>query len=258
MRCFQVFARWLFYGVLPCLTHFGAFLCPRRCSGMQPSSTEMVELPIRDRAGAGRALSLALQAYRDRKDVLVLALPRGGVPVAYEIATELDLPLDLMLVRKLGVPGQRELAMGAIASGGIRVLNTEVISSLSISDDVIDRVAGREREELERRETLYRGTRPWPEVAGKLVILVDDGLATGSTVRAAVAALRQRKPAAVIVAVPVAPPDTVRMLRGEAERVICLAMPEPFIAIGRWYLDFTQVSDDEVRQQLNQVWSRKF
>jgi len=212
-------------------------------------------LPLRDRVQAGRALGAALRTYRGRHDVLVLALPRGGVPVACEVAEFLGAQVDLMIVRKLGTPGQEELAMGAIASGGVRVLNRDVIEMLRISEHAIGEVERRERREIERREHAYRGTRPRPAIAGQCVILVDDGVATGATMRAAIAALRQSKPARVVVAVPVAPPDTVDVLRREADEVVCLAMPEPFTAIGCWYVEFSQLSDEEVRTRLAQSWA---
>lgn len=215
-----------------------------------------MKLPIEDRTAAGLALAQSLQDYRDRDDVIVLALPRGGVPVALEVARALGTPLDLMLVRKLGTPGQEELAMGAIASGGGRVMNEDVVRGLGISATAIERVAEQETAELRRREQAYRGDRPWPELAGQCVILVDDGLATGATMRAAVGAVRSNRPARIVVAVPVAPHDTIALLRQEADEVICLAEPEPFQAIGLWYLDFSQVSDDEVRDMLDQAWSR--
>ena len=203
-------------------------------------------IPFRDRLQAGRALGAALQAYRGRNDVLVLALPRGGVPVACEVADLLGAQVDLMIVRKLGTPGQEELAMGAIASGGVRVMNRDVIEALQIPERAIG--------EAERREHAYRGQRPRPAVADQCVILVDDGVATGATMRAAIAALRQQKPARVVVAVPVAPPDTVDVLRSEADEVVCLAMPEPFRAIGCWYVEFPQLSDEEVRTRLSRSW----
>lgn len=214
-----------------------------------------MELPIKDRITAGRALARAMEHYRDRQDLLVLALPRGGVPVAFELAQALDAPIDLMLVRKLGSPGQRELAMGAIASGGVRVLNEELVSYLGVSEETIEKVAASEQEELERRERAYRGDRPWPEIAGKCVILVDDGVATGATMRVAIKALRKQNPKELVVAVPVAPPDTVATLRREADAVVCLAMPEPFTAIGLWYANFSQVSDEEVTTQLARAWN---
>lgn len=212
-------------------------------------------LPLRNRTEAGRALGTALGAYRGRNDVLVLALPRGGVPVACEVADALGAQVDLIIVRKLGTPGQEELAMGAIASGGVRVLNRDVIEPLRIPERVIAEVERRERAEIERREHAYRGQRPRPAVAGQCVILVDDGVATGATMRAAIAALRQAKPSRLVVAVPVAPPDTVDVLRSEADEVVCLATPEPFMAIGCWYVAFPQLSDEEVRSRLGQSWA---
>ena len=212
-------------------------------------------LPLRDRVQAGRALGAALRTYRGRHDILVLALPRGGVPVACEVADLLGSQVDLMIVRKLGTPGQEELAMGAIASGGVRVMNRDVVEALQIPDGAVNEVERRERREIERREHAYRGQRPRPDVAGQCVILVDDGVATGATMRAAIAALRQQKPARVVVAVPVAPPDTVDVLRSEADEVVCLAMPEPFRAIGCWYAEFPQLSDEEVRTRLAQSWA---
>jgi putative phosphoribosyl transferase len=214
-------------------------------------------IPFRNRLQAGRALGAALRAYRGRSDVLVLALPRGGVPVACEVADLLGSRVDLMIVRKLGTPGQEELAMGAIASGGVRVLNRDVIEPLQIPDHAIDEVERRERREIERREHAYRGQRPRPAVAGQCVILVDDGVATGATMRAAIAALRQQRPAKVVVAVPVAPPDTVDVLRSEADEVVCLATPEPFRAIGSWYMEFPQLTDEEVRTRLSQAWAAR-
>lgn len=213
-----------------------------------------MELPIKDRITAGRALAKAMTNYRDRQDLLVLALPRGGVPVAYELAEALHAPLDLILVRKLGSPGQQELAMGAIASGGVRVLNEELVSYLHVSEETLEKVAAREQKELERRERAYRGDRPWPEITGKCVILVDDGVATGATMRVAIKALRKQNPKEVVVAVPVAPPGIIEVLRREADDVVCLAMPEPFTAIGLWYVDFSQVSDEEVTEQLARAW----
>lgn len=213
-----------------------------------------MQLPIENRAVAGRALGKALADYADRRDVIVLALPRGGVPVGYEVARAINAPLDLMLVRKLGTPGQEELAMGAIATGGARVLNNDIIQALSIRESVIDAVAHREQQELERRQRRYRGERPLPEIQARCVILVDDGIATGATMRAAIAALRGQKPKRLVVAVPVAPPDTVERLRIEADEVVCLTTPEPFMAIGRWYREFPQLSDDDVRKLLSLLW----
>lgn len=203
-----------------------------------------------NRREAGRRLGQALEAYADRSGLIVLALPRGGVPVAYEVARHLKAPLDLLIVRKLGTPGREELAMGAIASGGVTVLNPEIVSIYRISDETIATVSARERLELERRERLYRGDRPYPRLEGRPVILVDDGIATGATLRAAVRALREQRPARLVVAVPVGPEDTLERLRAEADEVVCLSTPEPFYAVGQAYLDFSQTGDDEVRELL--------
>jgi putative phosphoribosyl transferase len=210
----------------------------------------MQDLPFRDRVQAGQFLSRKLKAYADRTGVIVLALPRGGVPVALEVARLLHAPLDVFLVRKLGTPGQEELAMGAIASGGIRVLNDEVVESLRVPEHVIDLVTARELRELARRERLYREGRPPLDVTDRTVILVDDGLATGSTMRAAVAALRQAKPTRIVVAVPLAAAPTYRDLRGEVEELVCLHTPEPFYSVGFWYEDFSQTSDEDIREML--------
>jgi predicted phosphoribosyltransferase len=206
--------------------------------------------PYRDRAEAGELLAARLAGLADRDDVVVLALPRGGVPVGYEVARSLRVSLDVFVVRKLGVPGHEELAMGAIASGGVRLVNHDVVDSLGIPLGVIDRVAQREQVELERRERLYRGTRPLISLASRTVVLVDDGLATGSTMRAAVTAVRQQQPARIIVAVPVGASSTCRELADEADEVICLRSPDPFVAVGLWYYDFTPTSDNEVRTLL--------
>jgi predicted phosphoribosyltransferase len=203
-----------------------------------------------DRHDAGRQLAARLGEHAGRDDVLVLALPRGGVPVGYEVARALDAPLDVFLVRKLGVPGREELAMGAIASGGIRVLNDDVVQTLAIPPAVIDRVAAEEQVELARREREYRDDRPPPEMSGRVVIMVDDGLATGSTMRAAVLAVRARNPAAVIVAVPVGAPETCAAMNLVADETVCAYMPAQFAAVGLWYADFSQTTDDEVRNLL--------
>src|SRR5438477_2087852 len=203
-----------------------------------------------NRAEAGRLLGLKLSKYAGRDDVIVLGLPRGGVPVAYEVARALRVPLDVFIVRKLGVPGFEELAVGAIASGGVRVLNEEVANALPNRDAIIEAVTAKETAELERREREYRDGRPAPELAGKTIILIDDGLATGATMRAAVKALRQRGAAKIVVAVPVGPPETCREFEDEADEVVCASAPEFFQAVGQYYEDFSQTSDDEVRQLL--------
>jgi predicted phosphoribosyltransferase len=205
---------------------------------------------FRNRTDAGRQLAEKLAAYANRPGVLVLALPRGGVPVGFEVARELGAPLDVFLVRKLGVPGYEELAMGAVATGSVRVLNDEIVRGLGISEHEIDAAAARELQELARRQWLYRGDRPLPDIAGRTVILVDDGLATGATMRAAIAAVRQQQPARIVVAVPTASPDTCEALKAEADDVVCAMTPEPFLAVGHWYEDFTQTTDDEVRELL--------
>jgi putative phosphoribosyl transferase len=214
---------------------------------------EPIIVPFADRRQAGKKLATQLVSYANRSDVLVLALPRGGVPVAFEVARALRAPLDVFLVRKLGVPGHEELAMGAIAAGGVRVLNEEVTSQMQISSSTIDEVAGREEQELKRRERLYHGDRAAPGVQGRTVILIDDGLATGSTMRAAAMALRKMQPSKIIVAVPVAAADTCADLSSEVDEVVCAATPEPFMAVGAWYSDFEQTSDDEVRELLRRT-----
>lgn len=211
---------------------------------------EQGEARFRDRAEAGRFLAAKLQHYVGRPKVVVLGLPRGGVPVAFEVAKVLHAPLDIFGVRKLGVPGHEELAMGAIASGGVRVLNESVIRKLGIPDEVIERQALVEGEELVRRESAYRRGRPQVDLQGAEVILVDDGLATGSTMRAAVAALRRLGPARIVVGVPTAPAAVCEQLEREADEVICAIEPEPFYAVGLWYEDFSQTTDDEVRALL--------
>jgi len=201
---------------------------------------------------AGRFLARELGSYRNRDDIVVLALPRGGVPVAHEIARELNAPLDVFLVRKLGFPGHEEFALGAIASGGVRVLNPQAFQIAQFSEREIDEIAEKELHELERREQSYRGNRPIPEVRKKTVILVDDGLATGSTMRAAVQALRQLGPDRIIVAVPVGSGDACELLSREADEVICAAIPEPFNSVGQWYENFSQTSDEEVHDILEE------
>jgi putative phosphoribosyl transferase len=208
---------------------------------------------FQNRTQAGQLLAAQLRDYADRPQVLVLGLPRGGVPVAFEVAKALHIPLDLCLVRKLGVPKHPELAMGAIATGGVKVLNQEVIRELGISPATIETVAARELQELDRRDRLYRGTRPPPQIKGWTVILVDDGLATGSTMRAAITTLRQQQPASLVVAVPVAPPEVYRDFWGVVDKIVCLSTPQPFHAISLWYEDFAQTSDAEVQTILNQA-----
>lgn len=210
---------------------------------------------FRNRVAAGRELAAELnRQLTPRPDTLVLALPRGGVPVALEIALALDAELDVLIVRKLGLPHHEELAMGAIASGGVRVLNEEVILAGNVSEATLDTVTGREQRELQRRQQAYRGARPYPRLRGRRLILVDDGIATGATMSAAVAAVRSRQPEELIVAIPVAPPDSVARLRKQADQVIALITPEPFYAIGPWYRDFSQTEDDEVRELLARAW----
>jgi putative phosphoribosyl transferase len=205
-----------------------------------------------DRTEAGKLLAAQLGEYADRSDVWVLGLPRGGVAVAYEIAQALNLPLDICLVRKLGVPGQPELAMGAIAAGDVMVLNHEILKALGISRLAMQQVLENERQELECRDRAYRENRPEPDVQGKTVILVDDGIATGSTLQAAIATLREKHPKEIVVAVPVAPAAACESLRAIVDKVICLSTPEPLNSIGMWYVDFSQTSDQEVRYLLAQ------
>jgi predicted phosphoribosyltransferase len=212
---------------------------------------------FRDRADAGRVLATKLTAYAGRPDVLVLALPRGGVPVGFEVARALDAPLDVFLVRKLGLPDFPELAMGAIATGGVQVLNQDVVRATGVPEAVVASVTSQERRELERRERAYRGDRPPPDVRGRVAILVDDGLATGASMRAAVEALRRLGPARVVVAVPVGSPQTCEEFQEEADEAICARTPEPFFGVGRWYDDFSQTTDEEVRGLLRRAAKRQ-
>jgi putative phosphoribosyl transferase len=220
-------------------------------------SSGAIFMRFKDRREAGRLLADKLQHYAQQLEVIVLALPRGGVPVAFEVAEKLDAPMDIFVVRKLGTPGQKELAMGALASGGVRVLNEDVVRVLHIPPDVIDMVTTQEQQEVARCEIAYRG-KPWArDLKGHTVILVDDGLATGSTMHAAVAGLKQRRPSGIVVAVPVAPSSTLRTLEAQADEVVCAFTPdEPFEAVGRWYLDFSQTTDDEVRDLLSRAAHR--
>jgi predicted phosphoribosyltransferase len=204
-----------------------------------------------DRREAGMELARSFGGYKGRDDVVVLALPRGGVPVGYEVARALGAPLDVFLVRKLGVPGYRELAMGAIASGGVRVLNNDVVGWYGVTPSTIDEVAREEQAELERRERAYRGSRPPVDVRGRVVLLIDDGLATGSTMKAAVQAIRALGPSRIVVAVPVGAPETCRQLAESADEVLCAHTPEPFSAVGLWYRDFSATSDAEVSELLH-------
>jgi len=215
-----------------------------------------METTFPNRAEAGRRLVEKLEQYAGRDDVIVLGLPRGGVPVAYEVAQRLGVPLDVFIVRKLGVPGFEELALGAIASGGVRVLNDDVVRALPNANELVESVTARETAELQRREQAYRDGRPPPELRGRVVILVDDGLATGATMRAAVAALRQLGAAKIVVAVPVGAADTCRELEEEVDEIVCAMAPEWFQAVGQFYEDFSQTSDDEVRELLARAAQR--
>jgi predicted phosphoribosyltransferase len=207
---------------------------------------------FRDRREAGVELAARLEEFGTRDDVVVLALPRGGVPVAYEVARALKAPLDVFLVRKLGVPGHQELAMGAIASGGVRVLNDEVLGWYGLPASAVDEVARTEQAELERRERVYREGRPPARLDGRTVLLIDDGLATGSSMKAAVEAVRRHGPARIVVGVPVGAPDTCRELAETADAVVCARTPQPFVAVGAWYRDFSQTTDAEVRELLHE------
>jgi putative phosphoribosyl transferase len=210
---------------------------------------------FRDRAEAGRQLSVRLAEFAGRADVTVLALPRGGVPVAFEVAARLSAPLDLCIVRKLGVPSHPELAMGAVAAGGVEVLSPDVIRDCGVPMALVEQAAARERLELERRDRAYRGSRPLPILRDRIVILVDDGLATGSTMQAATQAVRQQAPARIVVAVPVGAPETCARLARIADDLVCLYRPEAFTAVGVWYDDFSQTTDEEVVRLLREAWS---
>lgn len=216
-----------------------------------------------DRSSAGQLLAQDLTGYANRPDVLVLALPRGGVPVAFEIATILNVALDVLLVRKLGVPNQPELAMGAlakltegIASGGVQILNEDIVRDFNISESAIAKVAAQEQKELDRREQLYRGNHPFPQLQGKTVILVDDGLATGATIWAAILAVRKQQPARIVIAVPVAPSPAYSQLADKVDEMVCLATPTPFYSVGQWYASFPQTTDDEVHDLLRKAANR--
>ena len=225
-------------------------VCPLTSKERNVASHLGHEHPFADRQEAGLELAKRLEHYKGRHDVVVLALPRGGVPVAYEVARALGAPLDVFVVRKLGLPGHRELAMGAIASGGVRVLNDDVVGWYRVPRDVIDAVAREEAAELRRREDAYREGRPPVELRGRIVLQIDDGLATGSTMKAAVEAVRAHGPARLVVAVPVGAPETCRAFEAIADEVACVRMPEQFAAVGLWYRDFSQTSDEEVRRLL--------
>ena len=212
-------------------------------------------MSFRDRTEAGKQLAEKLVEYRDQPDLLVLALPRGGVPVAFEVAQVLHAPLDVFIVRKLGVPGQEELAFGAIATGGVRVLNQTIIKRFQITPEEVEAVTTVEQDELKRRQRLYRGDRPLPEIRDHTIILVDDGLATGATMHAAVVAIRQQEPARLIVGVPISSPEMCAAFQDEVDEIICAVTPEPFYAVGLWYEDFPQVTDAEVHNLLAETYS---
>ncbi len=204
-----------------------------------------------NRTEAGQKLALRLKQYANRDDVIVLGAPRGGVPIAFEVATDLRAPLDVFMLRKLGVPGREEFAFGAIASGGVRILDRDTVEGLGLTEAVIERVTATEEQELDRRERAYRGGRPPLNVVGRTVILVDDGIATGASMRAAIHALRQMNPARIVIAIPVAPAATCKRLQSAVDELVCLEMPEPFFGVGQFYDDFSQVSDEEVRDLLD-------
>lgn len=206
-----------------------------------------------DRIDAGKKLAKELSKYANRSDVLILALPRGGVPVAFEVAKELNVKMDVFIVRKLGVPGNEELAMGAISSDNVLVLNEDIVKSFQIPERVINMVAENELKELKRRERTYRGDRPKPEISGSTVILIDDGLATGATMRAAASAIKTKNPAKIVVAVPTGAPDTCELFKKEVDEVICMATPEPFYGVGAWYGNFSQTTDEDVCELLDKA-----
>lgn len=208
---------------------------------------------FKDRLDAGKKLANELSKYANRSDILILALPRGGVPVAFEVAKELNAKMDVFVVRKLGIPGNEELAMGAIASDNIIMLNEDIVRSFQISKQVIDAVAARELKELERRERIYRGKRPKPNISGSTVILIDDGLATGATMSAAASAVKTKNPTKIVIAVPTGAPDTCKFFEEKVDEVICVATPEPFYSVGAWYEDFSQTTDEEVCELLNKA-----
>lgn len=206
-----------------------------------------------NRRDAGMMLAQKLLEYADNPDVIILALPRGGVPVAYEVALALGAPLDVWLVRKLGLPGQEELAIGAIASGGIQILNRDIVHSLSLEPEVIQNIVDRELQELQRREEQYRGKRPAPQVHDRIVLLIDDGLATGASMLAAVTALHTKHPARIVVAVPTAAPQAISILRPKVDEILAILSPDPFEGVGKWYNDFSQTTDEEVQQLLDEA-----
>jgi putative phosphoribosyl transferase len=241
---------------LPLQNHAGGVTLAAYLADPPKGGTALTETRFRDRTDAGQRLGEALDAYANRPDVLVLALPRGGVPVAAEVAKKLNAPLDILVVRKLGVPFHSELGMGAIATGGVRIVNKEVVDALGIAADAIETVAREEQRELERREKAYRGDVPAPKLEGKTVILVDDGIATGSTMLAAIAAARQLKAAHIVVAVPTGAASTCEKMRQMADNVVALLVPEEFYAVGQWYENFAQTTDDEVRELLAQSTPR--
>jgi putative phosphoribosyl transferase len=224
-----------------------------RVMTIPPSGGSANETRFRNRTEAGKLLATKLTQYANRPDVFVLGIPRGGVPVAFEVATALNAPLDICLVRKLGVPGNKELAMGAISTEGVQVLNEDLLDWLRISGDTIAEVGERELQELQRRDRVYRGERPLPNIRDRIVIVVDDGLATGATMRAAIGVLKHQQPQRLIIAVPVAPLDTCNELRAEVDEMVCLMTPKPFSGIGRWYEDFEQTTDEQVCELLTVV-----